>query len=272
MSAKQNNHPALSEETQRQFAALILIDRVASEPGRFHAALLEKEDDELLDSLFKHLLAEDLVKIGEDDYYAPTERGQKAFQNMLHQQQSYLAHFDIFARVDLADGAFADLDDDFLDDPRWEDLRTAVAEYKGIDPHRMVFLAMLAEGQFFENPDWKFDLALGSSFFTELEEIVSSQLSVDALGYVAEDGARVSGESVIEDVILQGSSLNKERMESERSRQQSLLDDEQERGQEEDGRQEEDEWVYMPYDPWMPMGAYAGSALFVEALWLSALW
>lgn len=270
MSAKGRGN--LGEEQQRQLAALTLIDRVATESGRFHAALLEKDDDELLDPLFKYLQSEELVRIGEDDYFALTERGEKAFQNMLHQQQSYLAHFDIFAHVDLSEGAFADLDDDFLDDPRWEDLRVAVAEYKGIDPYRMVFLGMLAEGRFFENPDWKFDIALGSSFFTELEEIVVSQISVDELGYVAEDGARVSGEAVIEDVILQGSTLNRERMERERSRQQSLLDDDQDDRPGGNGEEDYDEWVMVPYDPWMPMAAYAGSALFVEALWLSALW
>lgn len=262
----------LSEEQQGQFAGLILLDRVVSEPGRFHVALLDKPDDELLEPVFKRLLDDELVQMGDDDHYAPTERGRKAFQNMLHQQQSYLAHFDIFARVDLGEGTFADLDQDFLEDTRWEDLRVAVAEYKSIDPFRIVFLAMLAEGKFFENPDWKFDLALGSSFFTELEDIVASQVTVAELGYAAEDGARISGETVIEDVILQGSRINKERMERERTRQQSLLDDERDaqRADGEDG--EDDDWVMMPYDPWLPMTAYMGSALFVEPLWLSPYW
>ncbi len=273
MSAAPAPRPRLDEALQRQFAGLILMDRVINEPEHYHAALLEQEDDELLEKLFEYLSAEDLVEIAEDDHYRPTERGRQAYQNMLHQQQSYLVHFDIFARVDLADGTFADLDQDFLEDSRWNDLRVAVAEYKGVDIYRLIFLAMLAEGKFFENPDWKFDLALGSSFFKELEEVASSQISVGELGYVAEDGARVSGEDVIEDVILQGSSVNKERMERERARQQSLLNEEQEqarRDDDDDGY--EDQWMMVPYDPWLPMAAYAGSALFVEALWLSAFW
>lgn len=274
MSAASKNPARLAEAQQQQFAALILLARVADNSNAYHAALLDG-DDGLLEPVFKYLLAEGLMEIAADDYYRPTDKGRQAYQNMLHQQQSYLVHFDVFARVDLGEGTFADLDRDYLEDPRWSDLRVAVAEYKGIDPFRMVFLAMLAEGQFFENPDWKFDLALGSTFFTELEGIVASQISVQELGYVAEDGARVSGEAVIEDVILQGSRLNQERMERERARQQTLLDEEEERERAAaagNGEGEEMEWVMVPYDPWGPMGAYAGSALFVEALWLSAFW
>jgi hypothetical protein len=271
MTHPTKTRPRLSEELQKQFAGLILLAPVAEKPDAYHAALLEG-DDELLDSVFKYLLGEELVDIGPEDYYQLSEKGRQTYGNMLHQQQSYLAHFDIFAHVDLAEGAFADLDQDYLDDTRWSDLRVAVAEYKGIDPYRMVFLAMLAEGQFYENPDWKFDLALGSSFFTELEEIVASQISVAELGYVAEDGARVSGEAVIEDVILQGSRINRERMERERARQQSLLDEEEAAAQPPDEEEEELEWMMVPYDPWGPMAAYAGSALFVEALWLSTFW
>ena len=270
------NRPAtlpqsLDEATQRRFAGLILLDRVVTVPSAYHAGLLE-EDDELLEPVFTYLQEEELVEIGADDYFSATEKGRGAFQNMLNQQQSNLVHYDVFAHVNLAEGTFADLDKDFLEDERWSDLRVAVAMYKGIDPYRMVFLAMLAEGKFFENPDWKFDLALGSSFFAEMEEIAASQLTVDDLAYVAEDGTRVSGEAVIEDIIPQGSALNQQRMERERARQQSLLDDEDSAPPPPNGGDGEVEWVMMPYDPYGSMAGYAASSLFVEALWLSAYW
>ena len=152
MSSPTNLPTELDENRRRSFAGLILLDRVISQENAYHAALLEG-DDELLDSEFKYLLGEELVEIGAEDYYEATEKGRQAYENMMHQQQSYLAHFDVFGWVDLAEGAFADLDRDLLEDSRWSDLRVAVALYKGIDPFRMVFLAMLAEGQFFENPE-----------------------------------------------------------------------------------------------------------------------
>ncbi|MEE8395487.1 MAG: hypothetical protein V3S29_05480 [bacterium] len=266
------NHPPLGEEEKRRLGGLILLDRVVTQPQAFHAALLEQEDDALLDTMFKFLLGEDLVKIADDDFYQATEKGTRAYQNLLHQQQSYLMHFDIFSRVDLADGTFAEEESDFLDDSRWSDLRVSVGEYKGIDAYRMVFLGLLADEHFFEDTNWKFDLALGSTFFTELEDIVASQLAVGDLAYVGEDGGRVSGEAVMEDVILQGSRINKERMERDRQQQTLFEEDQRARDDDDDDDDGEVEWAYAPYDPWVPMAAYAGSAMFVEALWLSAYW
>ena len=266
------DRPGLTEETCRQFSALTLLDRLFVDPEAYHAALLEG-DDELLESLFDYMMKENLVTVGENDHFQPTEKGRQAYRMMLHQQESYLTHFDIFAATDLAEGSFADLDRDDLEAPNWSDLRVAVADFKGVDPYRMVFLSMLADGSFFENPDWKFDLALGSSFFTELEEVTKSQIRVADLGYQDEDGTAVSGEAVVEDVILQGARINRERI--ERARQASLFDEERqqpENGGEDSEGPEEEEWVIVPYDPWGPAAAYMGSALFIEALWMSSFW
>jgi len=270
MNAARTSRPGLTEEQCRRMAALVLLHRVIDDPSAFHAALLES-DDAVLEPLFRHMMAEDLVEVGPDDHFRPTERGRTVYGKLLQQQQSYLAHFDIFARVDLAEGAFFDPAHDLPDDPRWDDLRVAVAEYKGIDPYQMVFLAMLADAQFMENPDWKFDLALGSNFFKEMEEIVAAQLAVADLAYTDEDGNRVPGEAVIEDVILQGAQENRRRWERHRA-QQALFDEEAARAGANGGEGGEEVQYQVVYDPWGPMGAYAGSALFVEALWLTALW
>ena len=263
---------ALGEESCHQMAALVLLDRLVAEPEKYHAGMMD-EDDNLMEPLFDFMMREDLISVGEDDHFSPTEKGRKAYQTLLDQQQSYLANFDVYAAVDLAEGRFGDAERDNLDAPNWTDLRVAAAEYKGIDPYRMVFLSMLADGTFFENPGWKFDILLGSSFFKELEGIVGSQIGVEELGYQDEDGTPVSGETVLEDVILQGAEVNRERMEREReSESQASLFDEEENRRGRDDDDWEEEWVYVPYDPWMPATAYMGSALFVEALWLSSYW
>lgn len=258
----------LPEETCRQLATLALLDRLVVDPKAYHAALLDG-DDSLLEPLFDYMLRHDLINVGENDYYRLTEKGESAYQKLLHQQRSYLIHFDIYGGVDLAEGIFADPETDEPEAPNWSDLRVAVAEFKQIDPYRMVFLSMLADGGFFENPDWKFDIALGSSFFKEMEEIVRAQISVDELGYEDEDGSQVPGEAVIEDVILQGAQINKTRIDRERQRQDSLFEEEQEQG---NGEDEDEVWVMAPYDPWAPSAAYMGSSMYVEALWLSTYW
>ena len=263
----------LSEETCVQFAALTLLDRVITQPEAYHAALLEEENS-LLEANFDFMMKEDLVTVGEDDHFQPTDKGRKAYQTMLQQQQSYLAHFDIYSAVDMADGRFGDAETDDLGAPNWSDLRIAVGEYKGVDPYRMVFLSMLADGSFFDNPNWKFDLVLGSSFFKEMEEIVRSQIRIGELAYQDEDGSHISGERVMEDVILQGAQVNQERIQREKERQASLFEEEQEneRRRDEEDDDEYDEVVYVPYDPWGPAGAYMGSAMFIEAMWLSSYW
>ena len=128
---------------------------------------------------------------------------------MTEQQESYVSHFDVYAYVDLHEGIFADPQSDLLEGDRWSDLRVAVAEYKGIDPYRVVFLSMLADGVWFENPDWRFDLGMGT-LLDNLESLVMDQLSVDELGY-EDDQGMVEGEEVIADVIEQGTTLARER-------------------------------------------------------------
>jgi len=64
---------------------------------------------------------------------------------------------------------------------------------------------MLSAKTFYENPDWKFDLSMGT-LFQEMKQIVLEQLHVDDLGYSDSEG-KVSGEEVIRDIIEQGSEL-----------------------------------------------------------------
>jgi len=270
------DRPALSDATCRQFAALALLDRLAATPGAYHVALLEG-DDAFLEPAFDHLLGEDLVAIGDDDRYRMTPLGRRAYQRLLHQQQSYLAHFDIYAAVDLGEGRFGEPGQDYMDDPRWSDLRVAVAECKAVDPYRMVFLSMLAGGEFFEGSGWQFDLALGSSFFQELQSIVHSQISLEELGYQDEDAVVVSGAEVLEDVIRQGAAINQQRLAEERRRQESLPleDDDPPVGDAAPGGAEGEsgvEAMLVPYAPWAPAAAYASSAGFVEPLWLEPYW
>ena len=145
---------------------------------------------------------------------------------MVEQLDSYVTHFDGYAYVDLEEGGFADPETDLLEDNRWSDLRVAVAEHKGVDPYRVVFLAMLSAEAFFENPEWRFDLAVGS-LFDELDATVQDQITVAELGYEDDEG-EVSGEDVIADIIEQGSALAKERFRARQDgEEQATLPDEQ---------------------------------------------
>src|SRR5690606_34216454 len=87
-----------------------------------------------------------------------TSRGRKYFRTFQQRYIEYLNVFEIYGAVDLDSGDFAlsqyyKMDDDeweeFIEDDRWDDLRVAVAEHKGICPFELVFFEFFHEGSFF---------------------------------------------------------------------------------------------------------------------------
>ena len=171
---------------------------------RLNIALAET-DDEGLESLLNFMESRGTLTVEEDNYYKATDKGHEVYQDLVKQLEAYVTHFEVYAYVDLEQGIFGDPETDLLEGDKWSDLRVAVAEHKGIDPYRVVFLAMLSAETFYENPDWKFDLSMGT-LFQEMEQIALEQLHVDDLGYSESEG-KVSGEEVIRDIIEQGSEL-----------------------------------------------------------------
>ena len=171
---------------------------------RLNIALAET-DDEGLESLLNFMESRGTLTVEEDNYYKATDKGHEVYQDLVKQLEAYVTHFEVYAYVDLEQGIFGDPETDLLEGDKWSDLRVAVAEHKGIDPYRVVFLAMLSAETFYENPDWKFDISMGT-LFQEMEQIALEQLHVDDLGYSESEG-KVSGEEVIRDIIEQGSEL-----------------------------------------------------------------
>ena len=171
---------------------------------RLNIALAET-DDEGLESLLNFMESLGTLTVEEDNYFKATDKGHDVYQDLVKQLEAYVTHFEIYAYVDLEKGIFGDPETDLLEGDKWSDLRVAVAEHKGIDPYRVVFLAMLSAETFFENPDWKFDLSMGT-LFQDMQQLVLEQLHVNDLGYSDSEG-KVSGEEVISDIIEQGSEL-----------------------------------------------------------------
>ena len=182
---------------------------------RLNIALAET-DDEGLESLLNFMESRGTLTVEEDNYYKATDKGHEVYQDLVKQLEAYVTHFEVYAYVDLEQGIFGDPETDLLEGDKWSDLRVAVAEHKGIDPYRVVFLAMLSAETFYENPDWKFDLSM-DTLFQEMEQIVLEQLHVDDLGY-SDSECKVSGEVVIRDIIEQGSELAAKR----KSREQEI--------------------------------------------------
>ncbi len=203
------------EELREAKSALSEVENEMDENRhcRLNIALVEK-DDEGLESLLNFMESRGILTLEEDNYYKVSDKGHVVYQDLVKQLEAYVTHFEVFAYVDLERGIFGDPDMDLLEGEKWSDLRVAVAEYKGIDPYRVVFLAMLSAETFYENPDWKFDLSMGT-LFKEMEQIVEEQLHVDDLSYDDIEGS-FSGEEVIQDIIQQGIELAAKRKSKEK--------------------------------------------------------
>ena len=120
-----------------------------------------------------------------------------------------------------------------------------------------------------------------------MEQIVAEQITMGELGYDGEDGSWVSGEGVIEDVILQGAEHNQKRHDLRTSLGNSPGDGEAD-GEWSAPHQEEffpseetDDDIaeapdtapaMAPYEHQGPLTAYANSATFAEDIWLREYW
>ncbi len=207
----------VTEAQKNQFAAIYLLEYMINAPKLF-ALMLEREEEDL-ESILEWLLVRDLIKIKDEERYVPTDKGRDALKRFMQRYSDFLTFFDVFCAVDLEEGSFAFADyfehdtkpswHAHLNQEHWEDLRVAVAAYKGIDPVEIVFMSFINEERFGRNETgWAFDLLLGS-VWDEILNICNTALRVDQLGWDSEDGP-VPGESVMEDILNQGLALVEE--------------------------------------------------------------
>lgn len=90
----------------------------------------------------------------------------------------------------------------FLNLEPWEDLRVAVAEYKGLDPIEIVFMSFLNEGRFDQpKQSWQFDLHSGW-FFHEIERVTNKAIHRDQV--IAEG---TTPDEIMQNVICAGTDL-----------------------------------------------------------------
>lgn len=213
---------AVSEDDKKSFASIYMLDLIINQRKKI-PVLLEGQDRDL-EPVLEAMLTKDLVDI-QNNVYIATQKGRKALSDFTARYIDFLKNFDVFSAVDLEEGSFAfekwleieddDVWDEWLEEERWEDLRVAVADYKGINPVEIVFMSFLNEKRFGNQGEgWQFDLLLGS-IWDDILVICNSALSIDDLGYEDEDGNLVSGEEVLRDVISQGAELNVELHEEE---------------------------------------------------------
>lgn len=205
---------SVTEEEKKRFAGIYLLEYMINTP--YTPPLFLEGNDQDLESILEWLMAEELVTTKDDAIYIPTQKGRDHLVKFMARYSEYLTVFDIYSAVDLESGEFAferwnEFETDeafhkFLDDPRWDDLRVAVADYKKMNPVEIVFMSFISERRFGRNSSgWQFDLLLGS-VWDEILEICNTAIQWKDLGYEDDQGV-VKAKDVIKDIIRQGTEI-----------------------------------------------------------------
>lgn len=203
----------LPESGRIQFAGLYILWLMANEGFSFQIDL--PGDEKVLEPIIKWLMSRGYVEITSEEVYDITPKGRDVQQSFEDRYRKFLAEFDIFCAVDLSSGEFGFETARSLAEGEWEaylaqerfdDLRVAVAESKGLDPVEIIFMSYINEGRFgLDSDNWNKELLTGA-IWQEILSTANTALKVVDLGYET-GGEVVPGEVVIADIIDRGTTL-----------------------------------------------------------------
>jgi len=189
---------------KKTFKSIIILNEMLSNGRNFKTIM--NGDDKLLESLFIELMSKGYLST-KGDQYVVTAKGEEAFDNFMKRYTEYLKVYDVYSFVDLEKGEFAfskyfDFSTDtawdkFKMDSRFDDVRIAVALFKKMNPHEIVFMSFINENRFdTKSTGWQVEL-LSDNIWNEIDQIVETAITPEQLG----------SEDVILDIIDQGSIL-----------------------------------------------------------------
>jgi len=207
----------ITDDNKKTFKALILLDEMINANHNFRT--VASGDDSVLEPLFIELMAKGYVQTAGMSYQ-PTAKGREVFETFMKRYTEYLKVYDIYSYVDLEKGEFAfaryfdfETDEawaDFTNDPRFDDLRIAVAIFKKVDPAEIVFMSFLNENRFDTSiTGWQMDL-VSDNCWAEIEDICNTAIKPDEVG-----------EDAMVDMLGQGSELMMKLLEEEKQQQQN---------------------------------------------------
>lgn len=186
------HHYTLDTARRQQYSGIYLLRRMVNTPVNY--SLLLENEDRFLEPILQWLYSENWVNLRrKEQVYAPNASGREHLVVFEQQYHEYLKVFDLpFSAVDTGNGTFAaehyfSMSDEaynaYVKQPNWEDLRVAVAEFKGMNPVDIVFMSFLNEGRLDHastKNGWQFDLYSGL-IFDEILNVCNNSLHADQL-------------------------------------------------------------------------------------------
>lgn len=269
----------LSQDEKYQYGSILLLEEMINQQHYFPILLEGK--DELLEPLFVLMLSKKLIEI-DNDKYVPTKAGREKLELFYSKFTEYINVYDLFCAVDLqaAEFAFAswfDFEDDdvwnkFLNDERFEDVRVAVCEFKGINPIEMVFMSFVASGDFDLGKDgWQFDITSGL-IWDEIVDICNTNISKEQLD---EQGAM---EAIVEGgmEVLKNNKKKQAELDAEDAEQDEIINNPEYEEVEEEYDEEDEYEVYVEvvedvvydYDYYDP---YYDDPFYISPVWVVPL-
>lgn len=207
----------ISDQERTQFAGVYVLERMINTPTTFPLVLEGR--DRHLEAVLEWLFGRDYVEIVDSAHYAASAKGRQVLEGFFNRYSDSLKTMDIYGAVDLEEGTFAferifEFDDealwhDYLGQERWDDLRVAVAVFKGLNPAEIIFMSFVSDGRF-DDGEQPWQIAITDpEHWQAIEEICNTALTVDDLAY-EDDGGEVAGDGVLKQLITQGAELNLE--------------------------------------------------------------
>lgn len=194
----------LLEEDKVRYICLVLLNEIVQFQHYF--PVISRGNDMFLDHYLQILEKNGNLAI-KSGKYIPTDKGREELVTLYNKYYEYLKIFDIFCAVDLATGefAFSSINDDssdedwsnFINSPRFSDVRVAVADFKGLNSVEIVFLSFLNENRFDCGLDGWQNRLTSDAIWIEIIDICNTAIDVD---YLKKDG-------VIVDVITKGTKI-----------------------------------------------------------------
>jgi hypothetical protein len=204
----------------KNFKSIILLNEMITN-GRVFTTI-PVGDDKMLEPLFIELMAKGYISIV-NDRFQPTADAQKVFDNFNQRYKEYLKVFDIYSFVDLDKGEFAfqkyfefNIDEEwnaYKSQPRFFDVRIAVATFKKMNPYEIVFMSFINENRFDTTRiGWQTDL-ISDAIWAEINDIVSTAITITDVGEDVMENMIKIGTEIMMNLIQQEIDFNKKRLE-----------------------------------------------------------
>ena len=265
----------LDSVKKEQFIGILLLNYIVNEKGSL--PILMQDDFKFLDKVTSSMVAKGYLQVS-GAYFAPTAKGKEVLGIFMHRYLEYLKVYDIFCSVDTGAGEFAydryydfETDEDwkkFVNEPRFEDVRIAVAEFKKLDPMEIVFMSFINEQRFdFHKKGWQFDVYSGLAW-GEIEKICNAALSVSQLNEGAPE--------VMENIVRAGADVAIKLMKIEDERKTAEVADAKREAEYRASQQEVEEVVeetvvteYTPDYYYQPYNYYE---VYYDPFYISPVW